>query len=182
MQNGPQVFFKRICIDTHVGVSPTALRGKLKQIEELAIEYQRIQEKQQRQTNKPREVIAAGDETFFKEMMLLGLMDLSSGYLLLEEEAEDRSYETWNQKAQARLNEIGITIRHFVSDRAKALIKLGIDGFGCEQVGSDLFHGQYEISKWMGCYLHRKLAQTNKKIQDLREKLINLRQRNNLRV
>ena len=171
-------FFKRICIDTHVGVSPTALRGKLKQIEELAIEYQRIQEKQQRQTNKPREVIAAGDETFFKEMMLLVLMDLSSGYLLLEEEAEDRSYETWNQKAQARLNEIGITIRHFVSDRAKALIKLGIDGFGCEQVGSDLFHGQYEISKWMGCYLHRKLAQTNKKIQDLREKLINLRQRN----
>ncbi|MEA1969638.1 MAG: DUF6399 domain-containing protein [Thermodesulfobacteriota bacterium] len=170
-------FFKRICVDTHVGVSPTALRGKLKHIEELVIEYQRIQEKQQRQTNTPREVIAAGDETFFKEMMLLVLMDLSSGYLLLEEEAEDRSFETWNQKAQARLNEIGVTIRHFVSDRAKALIKLGTEGFGCEKFGSDLFHGQYEISKWMGCYLHRKLAQTNKKVEDLREKLINLCQR-----
>jgi hypothetical protein len=34
-------FFKRIRIGTHVGVSPTALRGQLKKIEELLIEYQR---------------------------------------------------------------------------------------------------------------------------------------------
>lgn len=171
-------FFKRMGIDSHVGVSPTALRGKLKEIEELLVEYQNIQEKQQCKSNKAQEIIAAGDETFFNGMILLVLIDLSSGYLLLEEEAEDRTYETWNQKAQARLNEIGLRVRHFVSDRAKALIKLGADGFGCEKVGSDLFHGQYEISKWLGVQLHRKLSQTKNKIEDLKKSISSLRQRN----
>ena len=171
-------FFKRIGIDSHVGVSPTALRGKLKEIEESLVEYQNIQEKQQCKSNKVQEIIAAGDETFFNGMILLVLMDLSSGYLLLEEEAEDRTYETWNQKAQARLNEIGLHVRHFVSDRAKALIKLGMDGFGCEKVGSDLFHAQYEISKWLGVQLHRKLSQTKNKIENLKKSISTLRQRN----
>ena len=171
-------FFKRIGIDSHVGVSPTALRGKLKEIEELLVEYQGIQEKEQCKSNKTQDIIAAGDETFFNGMILLVLMDLSSGYLLLEEEAEDRTYETWNQKAQTRLNEIGLRVRHFVSDRAKALIKLGMDGFGCEKVGSDLFHGQYEISKWLGVQLHRKLSQTKNKIEDLKKSISSLRQRN----
>ena len=41
------------------------------------------------------ELIAAGDETFFENKLLLVLMDLSSGCLLLGEEADDRTYETW---------------------------------------------------------------------------------------
>ena len=171
-------FFKRMGIDSHVGVSPTALRGKLKEIERLLVEYQGIQEKEQCKGNRTQEIIAAGDETFFNGMILLVLIDLSSGYLLLEEKAEDRTYDTWNQKAQTRLDEIGLRIRHFISDRAKALIKLGVDGFGCEKVGSDLFHGQYEISKWLGIQLHRKLSQTKTKIEDLKKSISSLRQRN----
>ena len=40
----------------------------------------------------PLDIIASGDETFFNEMMVLVLMDLSSGYLIVEEEAGDRGY------------------------------------------------------------------------------------------
>ena len=167
-------FFKRIHIETHIGVSPTALRTQFKKIEELLIEYQGIQEEQQRKANKSHELIAAGDETFFKDKMLLVLMDLSSGYLLLEEEADDRSYSTWIKMAQARLDQIGVTIRHFVSDRAKALIKLGADGFGCAEAGADLFHGEYEVSKWLGLQVHRQLAQATKKIQKISERLAKL--------
>ena len=171
-------FFKRIRIETHVGVSPTALRTFLKNIEELIIEYQRYQEKEQLKTNKSRELIAAGDETFFKDKLLLVLMDLSSGYLLLEEEADNRSYDTWIKKTQARLDQIGVTIRHFVSDRAKALIKLGTDGFGCDKTGADLFHGEYEISKWLGIQVHRQLAQAKKKFDETKVRLTKLGQRN----
>ena len=171
-------FFKRIHIETHIGVSPTVLRTQFKKIEELLIEYQGIQEEQQRKTNKSHELIAAGDETFFKDKMLLVLMDLSSGYLLLEEEADDRSYSTWIKMAQARLDQIGVTIRHFVSDRAKALIKLGADGFGCAEAGADLFHGEYEISKWLGLQVHRQLAQATKKNQEISERLAKLGQLN----
>ena len=68
-------------------------------------------------------------------------MDLPSGYLLMEEIASERSYETWWAKAQGRLASLGMRVRHCVSDRAKALIKLALSGFECA-AGADLFHGQ----------------------------------------
>jgi hypothetical protein len=40
-----------------------------------------------------RPVIGAVDETFLQRMMLV-FMDLASGYLLMEDMAEDRSYDT----------------------------------------------------------------------------------------
>lgn len=43
---------------------------------------------------KIREIIGAVDENFLERMMMV-FLDLPSGYLLLEEVAEDRSYATW---------------------------------------------------------------------------------------
>ena len=42
-----------------------------------------------------RPVIGAVDETFLQRLMLV-FMDLASGYLLLEEAAVDRTYDTWH--------------------------------------------------------------------------------------
>jgi hypothetical protein len=41
-----------------------------------------------------RPVIGAVDETFLQRMMLV-FMDLATGYVLVEEVAADRSYDTW---------------------------------------------------------------------------------------
>ena len=41
-----------------------------------------------------REVIGAVDATFL-ERMSWSVMDLATGYLLLEEVADDRTYTTW---------------------------------------------------------------------------------------
>lgn len=73
-------------------------------------------------------------------------MDLSSGYLILEDIANDRSFDTWFKKLKPRLEELGATVPIMVSDRAKALIKLALDGLECEH-NADIFHGMYEISK-----------------------------------
>ena len=70
-----------------------------------------------------REVIGAVDETFL-ERMLLVLMDLATGYLLLEEAADDRTYTTWKALVEARLTALGTGVLYVVSDRAKALIQL----------------------------------------------------------
>jgi hypothetical protein len=163
-------FFKRIRVEKHVGVSPTALLTMLRCMEEIINTYQQVHEKQQRQTGKPLEVVASGDETFFKEVLMLVLMDLPSGYLLIEEKAEDRSYETWKKMAQTRLKQLGISVRHFISDRAKALIKLGLEGFGC-RAGADLFHGENEISKWLGFAFYRRLGQLTKALDKAKERL-----------
>lgn len=169
-------FFKRIRLEKHVGVSPTALLKLLRHMEKIIDDYRQVHEKQQRQTGKTLEVVASGDETFFNGVLMLVLMDLPSGYLLVEEKTEDRSYETWKKTAQARLKELGIRVRHFISDRAKALIKLGLEGFEC-QAGADLFHGEYDISKWMGLAFYRQLGQITKALDKTKKCLAALQQK-----
>ena len=53
-----------------------------------------------------RPIIGAVDETFLERMMLV-FMDLASGYLLLEEVAEERTYDTWHTLVKARLEITG---------------------------------------------------------------------------
>ena len=49
-----------------------------------------------------REIIGAVDETFLERMILV-FMDLATGYLLLEEVADDRTYTTWKALVDERL-------------------------------------------------------------------------------
>jgi len=95
--------------------------------------------------------------------MILVFMDLASGYIFFEEEAQNRSYETWMEKVQKTINELGISIKYVVSDRAKALIKLALKGIGCQSI-PDLFHASNEIVKLLGLSLNRKYAAVQDKI------------------
>ena len=151
-------FFKMIRINTHVGVSPGAVLNQLKQMEELLPAFQ-----QQCEACAPsgtRKAVLAADETFFSQMMVLVLMDLSSGYLLLESIENDRTFDTWFSAVQPRLKALGIEVKHAISDRAKALIKLAVTGFECAS-GADVFHEQYGISKWLSSALGRRKAKAN---------------------
>lgn len=145
-------FFRLIRIDTHVGVSASALRQHMRGLEQQLADFQEVQEASARCPEPERTV--AMDETFFSQMMVLVLMDLPSQYILLEESATDRRYETWQARACPRLKALGLTVRQAVSDRANALIKLALDGFAC-QAGADLFHAQYELSRWLSLPLGR---------------------------
>jgi hypothetical protein len=83
------------------------------------------------------------DETFL-ERMLLVFMDLATGYLLLEEVAEDRTYATWKALVDERLKALGTGVLYGVSDRAQALIQLAEHGLECLSV-PDFFHVVHEI-------------------------------------
>lgn len=146
-------FFKLIRIDTHVGISPSALRQQLSRMESLLPLFQKRCESDV--SGPTRSAVVAMDETFFGDFLILVLMDLSSGYLILEDISHDRRFDTWFEKAIPRLKELGIDVNHAVSDRAKALIKLAISGFDC-QSGADLFHAQQDVSKWLGATLGRR--------------------------
>jgi len=105
--------------------------------------------------------VVAMDETFFGDLLILVLMDLRSGYLLLENISDDRCFDTWFSKAKPRLDALGIDIQHAVSDRAKALMKLAITGFECES-GADLFHAQQDASRWLGPTLAKRIKAAEK--------------------
>jgi Family of unknown function (DUF6399) len=146
-------FFKQIRIDTHVGVSPSALGHQLNRMENLLPLFQKLCENCASALLRP--AIVAMDETFFGKCIILVLMDLSSGYLILEDISHDRRFDTWFEKAIPRLEALGLDVNHAVSDRAKALIKLAVTGFDC-QSGADLFHAQQDVSKWLGATLGRR--------------------------
>ena len=49
------------------------------------------------------------DETFLERMILV-FMDLTTGYLLLEEAADDRTYATWKTLVDERLKVLGTEV------------------------------------------------------------------------
>jgi hypothetical protein len=146
-------FFKLIRINTPVGTSASVLRKQLNSMESLLPLFQKLCENDVSAQSRP--VVVAMDETFFGDFLILVLMELSSGYLILEDISDDRRFDTWLEKAIPRLEALGLDVNHAVSDRAKALIKLAITGFDC-QSGADLFHAQHDVSKWLGPTLGRR--------------------------
>ena len=160
--NTLSLFFKMIRIDTHVGVSVSALQTQLKQMEELLPTFQAECEKKVKK--QPHKIIAGLDETFFGEFIILVLMDLRSGYLLLEELSDDRCFDTWYEKTTPRLESLGLEVNHVVSDRARALIKMAVTGFKCES-GADVFHAQQDVSRWLGARLGKRTSAAQKELE-----------------
>lgn len=154
-------FFKLIRINTHVGTSASALRHQLHQMEALLPLFQQSCESDASSSSSSRKAVVAADETFFGDFLILVLMDLPSGYLILEEISEDRCFDTWLEKSVPRLKALGLEVNHTISDRAKALIKLAVTGFEGTS-GADTFHAQYDISKWLGAKLGRLKALAEK--------------------
>src|ERR671932_12553 len=95
-------FLGRLHLDAHVGCSPSALRTVMHMLERLLLETAAAWEKDGIAHGEIRPVIGAVDETFLQRMMLV-FMDLATGYVLLEEVTADRSFDTWYDRANDRL-------------------------------------------------------------------------------
>jgi len=141
-------------------------------VRKAILEYQQQQQKALGETQTGIEICAGADETAFEQDVLV-LMDLSSGYILVEEEVENRQYETWNDKAQQALTQVGVRVRSLVSDRAPALIKLALEGLECPSI-ADLFHPLWDLSKSVGEALSRQLTQADKKLAQAQQRLVQL--------
>lgn len=162
-------FFHRIRLERYLAVSPSALRSLRTQMEAVILAYQAEQEQRLGQAEQRVKMIAGADETFFDHVILV-MMDLVSGYLVLEEAADNRTYDTWQERVQAAMTRVGLELKYLVSDRAKALIKLALNGLGCPSV-PDLFHALRDLAKVMGVSLSLKRAQVEEKLTHARQQL-----------
>jgi hypothetical protein len=163
-------FFHRIRLERYLAVSPSALRSLRTQMEAVILAYSAEQEQRFGQAGRRLEMIAGADETFFDQKVVLVMMDLVSGYLVLEETADNRTYATWQERVQAAMTRVGLALKYVVSDRAQALIKLALQGLGCPSV-PDLFHALRDLAKVMGVSLGLKLAQVEEKLTHARQQL-----------
>ncbi len=129
-------FCGRLHLEAHLGGSPGALRRLTQRLERTIMETSRAWEQEGIEHGELRPIIGAVDEPFLQRLLLV-FMDVASGYLVLEEVAGERTYDTWSGCVRARLKTLGAEVSSLVSDRAKALIKLaqtGLDGLSIPDV------------------------------------------------
>jgi len=162
-------FFTHLHLETQVGCSPSALGGVMQALEAAILETTAAWEQEGVATGEMREIIGAVDETFLQRMMLV-FMDLVSGYLVFEEVAKDRTYDTWQTFAAARLKQLGSGVLYLVSDRAKALIKLAEIGLGCLSI-PDVFHLSHELVKSYSLAILGRLRHARQALRQAQERL-----------
>src|SRR5215471_5389729 len=160
-------FFGRLRLTGHVGCSPSALRTVMHTLERLILATTAAWEKEGIAHGEIRPVIGAVDETFLQRMMLV-FMDLATGYLLMEEVAADRSFDTWYDRANERLTTLGTKVLYMVSDRAKALIKLAHTGLGCLSI-PDLFHLSHDLATGSSLCIFGRLRQAKRDLEQAKQ-------------
>src|SRR6266702_5724207 len=165
-------FFERLRLERQVGCSPSALRGVMHALEAAVLETAGAWEKDACAGDEVREIIGAVDETFLEQMMLV-LMDLRTGYLLLEDVAEDRTYATWKAGVEARLTALGTGVRYLVSDRAKALIQLAEKGLECLSM-PDFFPLMHDLVKSSALAIGQHLRQAQQELKKAKAALASL--------
>ena len=98
------------------------------------------------------------------------LQDLPTGYLVLEDIADDRTFTTWKALVDERLKALRAEVLYLVSDRAKALIQLAEKGLECLSM-PDFFHVVHEISKNYALALGQRLRQAQKELKQAKDAL-----------
>jgi hypothetical protein len=138
-------------------------------LERLILETAVVWEKEGIAHGEIRPVIGAVDETFLQRMGLV-FMDLATGYLLLEEVAADRSFDTWFDRANERLTTLSTEVLSLVSDRAKALIKLAHTGLRCPSI-PDVFHLGHDLAKGYSLAIFGRLRHAKRDLEPAKQHL-----------
>ena len=164
-----RAFFACLHLEQHVGCSPSTLRAVMDKLELIIIETTEGWEREGIAEGQIGPIVGSVDETFLERMMLV-FMDLVSGYVLHEEVADDRTYETWYDRVKERLEPLKTRVLYLVSDRAKALIKLAETGLKCPSI-PDLFHLLHELVKGYSLVIWRQLKTARQALSRAQEHL-----------
>jgi hypothetical protein len=153
-------FFARLHLERHRGCSPSALRGVMHALEAAILETAGIWEQEGIAGGEVREIIGAVDATFLERLMLI-FADLPTGYLVLEEVADERTYATWKAWVDERLTVLRTGVLYLVSDRAQALIQLAEKGLGCLSM-PDFFPLMHDIGTSYSLAMARQLRHAHR--------------------
>lgn len=162
-------FFGRLHLEAHLGCAPSALRRVMHTLERIILDTAAVWEQEGVTHGEIRPIIGAVDETFLQRMMLV-CMDLASGSLLMEEVAEDRTYDTWYACINGRLKTLGIGVLSLGSDRAKALVKLAHTGLACLSI-PDVCHVSHALAKGYTLAICGRLRQAQQGLTQARQRL-----------
>lgn len=164
------LFFSLLSLTAFVGLSPRSIGRIEERIEGIIDQYRATYDAKIKEAASDIDITVGADETFFKNLMILVLMDLKSGFIFFEKPAEDRKHKTWDKLCMPWLSHFK-NISCMVSDRAKALIKLAHDSVKKASI-PDLFHLMQDVSKAVGSPIAKKIAVIKKQISTLTEESV----------
>ena len=162
-------FIRAVHLETHVASSASGLRQLKARVNQTVVDYKEAQA-EYCEPSPGQGICVGADETFFG-LPVLVLLELSSGYIFIETECENRTYETWMRQVQQWWDTSQWHCHYQVSDGARALVKLAVSGIGCVSV-ADLFHALRALGRPMGRALGTQYATLQKQHNKL-EKTLN---------
>jgi hypothetical protein len=164
-----RAFFACLHLEQHVGCAPSTLRAVMDHLEHLTLETTERWEREGLSQGEIGPIVGTVDATFLPRMMLV-VMDLVSGSILLEEVADDRTYETWYVQVKARREPMKTRVLSLVSDRAKALMKLAETGLECPSI-PEVFPLLHELAKGYSLAIWSQLKTARQALSRAQERL-----------
>ncbi len=161
-------FIQAMHLNTHVASSASSLRQLKQRVNQAVLNYEAAQS-EHCQPAEGQGICVGADETFFG-LPVLVLLELASGYIFIETECENRTYQTWLEQVQQWQARGSWHCHYLVSDGARALVKLAVSGLGCVSV-ADLFHALRALGRPMGRALARQGAALHRQQEKLHKQL-----------
>jgi len=162
------LFMSLIGLCYFAALSADSLRKIENNIDDLIIKYKDEYDAMVKAKAAEIEITPGADETYLSDFMCLVLMDLQSGFIFTEEIEERRDHKTWALISTPWITSFKV-VRCFLSDKAKALIKLADKTFNTARI-PDLFHMMYDISNVMRFSFNRIQKQLESELKKLHKK------------
>lgn len=162
-------------MDRHIAASHGSLYQAARAMEREILRYGQRERTRLGQQMERKRIAVCEDETFHPETCLVA-MEPVSGYLLVEEYAESRDADTWDEALQRGLEGLPVEVVVLGSDQAKGLIAHAEQRLGASQA-PDLTHAQRDLSRATARHLAQRLdaprealAQAERTTQRLRQR------------
>ena len=169
-----EMILKYSGLNHFVASSYETLRRRGKLMEEFIVEFGAEERKRLAKDMPLKKISVAEDETFHPEICLVA-MEAVSNYILLEQYADNRTAETWNQAMDVATEGLNVDIFQTVGDEAPALIKHAEEKLGAHH-SPDLFHIQNEITKGIGATLTAQENRAVKAVKEAEQQQLSLKQ------
>jgi hypothetical protein len=152
-------FFRAMHLRKLVASSPTSLRRVQAAVLQQVVAFGAAQQAAGAAAMPHREVVAAVDENFHWDQMLLVAMDLVSGFLFCETPATQRDGATWAATLTAATAGLDVTLVALTCDAAKGL-RCCADLLKVP-VGADILHVQHPVCQALARPMARQVEQAH---------------------
>lgn len=156
-------------LNRFVGASYGTQQQVNRRVEEAIVAYRQEESARLSHEMPAKAITVTQDETFTGGLCLVG-MEPTSNYILLEQTAQARDQDTWQQLMAQALGGLNCRVMQSTSDEAPGLLAYVEHHLGAHH-SPDLFHGQHELSKAVSAPLAVKQRAAHKAVAQAEERL-----------